>query len=274
MNLSVCNSSLLLSLPLLIVTMVCQADEQGGLTQIINSQHRAESNQARDHYRHPQQTLEFFGITADMTIIEVWPGKGWYTEILAPYIKQGGGTFIAAGFPQHSGPKWRQNMQAEYQSWLMASPKLYDQTKLVELGPPSFWTLGQDDSADAVLTFRNVHNWLKGDYDTEMFDAFYSILKPGGILGVTDHRAAINTDLTAMKASGYLDQDLVIILAQNAGFILEATSEINANPKDEKDHPKGVWSLPPTLRLGEQDKDHYLKIGESDRMTLLFRKPK
>lgn len=273
MHLSTRNNSLLFSLLLITFTSVCQANDQSELTQIINSEHRAESNQVRDQYRHPQQTLEFFGITSDMTIIEVWPGKGWYTEILAPYIKQGGGQFIAAGFPQHSGPKWRQNMQAEYQAWLSASPKHYDQTKLVELGPPSFWNLGLDESVDSVLTFRNVHNWLKGGYDTEMFAAFYRVLKPGGILGVTDHRAAINTDLTAMKTSGYLDQDLVIALAQKAGFILDATSEINANPKDSKDHPKGVWTLPPTLRLGEQDKNHYLKIGESDRMTLLFRKP-
>ena len=259
---------------LAIITMSAPAyADQTLLSSVINGDHRSEVNQARDTYRHPEQTLEFFGIKPTMTVLEVWPGKGWYTEILAPLVKDEG-HFIAAGFPLNTGPKWRQNMQADYQAWLNASPSLYSQVEVVEFGPPSFWTLGENESVDAVLTFRNVHNWLKGDYQDNMFDAFYQVLKPGGILGITDHRSVPNTDLNTMNKTGYLNQDLVIILAQKAGFVLEATSEINANPADDKNHPKGVWTLPPTLRMGEQDKEHYLAIGESDRMTLRFRKSK
>ena len=249
------------------------ATDQPLLHEVINGAQRTEANQKRDRYRHPQQTLEFFGIQPEMTVVEIWPGKGWYTEILALFVKQGNGQLIAAGFPQSAGPQWRQTMQRDYQNWLANSPAYYDQVRVVELGPPSFWQIGADESVDAVLTFRNVHNWLKGDYEAEMFNAFYRVLKPGGVLGITDHRAQPGTNLETMKQSGYLDQDLVIILAQKAGFVLEAVSEINANPLDDKQHPKGVWTLPPTLRLGEQDREQYLAIGESDRMTLRFRKP-
>lgn len=263
---------LLLTVIPLNVAIADEGVDQTLLSSIVNGDHRSETNQARDRFRHPQQTLEFFGINPTMTVVEIWPGKGWYTEILAPFTKQEG-KFIAAGFPLNSGPKWRQNMQAEYLNWLATTPDLYEDVKVIELGPPSFWTLGPDESVDAVLTFRNVHNWLKGDYEDKMFDAFYRVLKPGGILGVTDHRAMPNTELKTMNKSGYLNQDLVIILAQKAGFILEETAEINANPFDTKDHPKGVWTLPPTLRLGDKDQKHYLAIGESDRMTLRFRKP-
>tara|TARA_R110002049_G_scaffold294179_1_gene480690 strand:- start:1189 stop:1968 length:780 start_codon:yes stop_codon:yes gene_type:complete len=252
---------------------LAHATESSQLSEFINGEHRSEINKQRDVYRHPSETLTFFQIKPEMSVVEVWPGKGWYTEILAPYLKAGGGQFIAAGFPQHAGPQWRQDMQAEYNGWLAASPDNYDEVDIVELGPPSYWTVGADASVDAILTFRNVHNWLKGDYAGEMFDSFYKALKPGGIFGVTDHRAAIDTDLATMKTSGYLSQELVINLAEEAGFILEETSEINANPRDTKDYLKGVWSLPPTLRLGEQDRERYLAIGESDRMTLRFRKP-
>jgi len=251
-----------------------QAEESAQLLDIINGEHRSAENKQRDVYRHPLQTLTFFQIKPEMTVVEIWPGKGWYTEILAPYLKKGGGHFIAAGFPQHAGPQWRQAMQADYQHWLSTSPTIYDKVKVVELGPPSYWNIGLDNSVDAVLTFRNVHNWLKGGYDSDMFNAFYQVLKPGGILGVTDHRAAVDTDIDTMKTSGYLSQELVISLAVKAGFVLEETAEINANPLDTKDYSKGVWTLPPTLRLGEQERDQYLKIGESDRMTLRFSKPK
>jgi len=144
---------------------------------------------------------------------------------------------------------------------------------VVEIGPPSYWSLGQDNSADTVLTFRNVHNWAKGGYAKEMFDAIYRVLKPGGILGITDHRAKPGTDIATMNKSGYVTEALVIKLAKEAGFVLEASSEINANPNDTKDHPKGVWTLPPMLRLGDQDRAKYIAIGESDRMTLKFKKP-
>jgi predicted methyltransferase len=248
------------------------ADEVNDLETIINSQHRAESNLLRDQYRHPQQTLDFMGIKPSMSVIEIWPGKGWYTEILAPWLKQGGGSFIAAGFPQHVGPKWRQQMQQEYGSWLKKTPELYDQVNVVELGPPNLWTLGDDDSVDAVLTFRNVHNWVKGGYADEIFTATYRVLKPGGVLGIVDHRAKQDTDIETMKRSGYLTENLVVELAQKTGFKLKAKSEVNANPLDDTQHPKGVWTLMPTLRMGDEGKAKYLAIGESDRFTLLFEK--
>ena len=265
---------IVVSLCLSLAATIAQAADSSLLSKAISGEHRSALNKHRDQYRHPLQTLEFMGVKPHMSVIEVWPGKGWYTEVLAPYIKQGGGQFIAAGFPQKAGPKWRQKMQAEYIQWLAATPAVYDQVKVVELGPPNYWVLGAENSADAVLTFRNVHNWLKGGYEAEMLTAFYNVLKPGGILGVTDHRALPGTDLATMKKSGYLTQQKVIALAEEAGFELEATAEINANSLDTKNHPKGVWTLPPSLRLGEKKKSHYLAIGESDRMTLRFKKPK
>jgi predicted methyltransferase len=249
------------------------AADKNSLSDIINSQHRDPINQARDSYRHPEQTLAFFGVKENMTVMEIWPGKGWYSELLAPWLKQGKGQFIAAGFPLNDGPAWRQSMQRDYQHWLALSPERYDQVDVVEFGPPSFWTLGKDESVDAILTFRNVHNWVKGGYENDVFTAMFRVLKSGGVLGITDHRAASGTDVEAMKTSGYLTEELVINLAEKAGFVFEASSEINANPLDNKDHPKGVWTLPPTLRLGEDNKQHYLAIGESDRMTLRFKKP-
>ncbi len=268
-----CIQSIGLLLIMLSTWTSAMADELSLLANIVSSEHRSEINRERDRFRYPQQTLEFFQIQSNMAVVEIWPGKGWYTEILAPWLKQGEGQLIAAGFPLNAGPQWRQTMQAEYQQWLQASPEFYDQVTVVELGPPSFWQLGADESVDAVLTFRNVHNWLKGGYEADMFNAFYQVLKPGGILGVTDHRSDPDTDIELMKKFGYLGQDLVIELAKQAGFEFEASSEINANPRDNKHHPKGVWTLPPTLRLGEENKQHYLAIGESDRMTLRFRKP-
>lgn len=239
----------------------------------IQGDQRSEQNRARDAARHPQQTLDFFEVKANATVIEIWPGKGWYTEILAPYIKQGGGQFIAAGFPLKNGPEWRNKMQQAYLDFLASKPNYYDAVRVVEIGPPSAWSLGEDNSADTVLTFRNVHNWVKGGYEKTMFQAMYKVLKPGGILGVTDHRAKPNTAIEVQKKSGYLTEELVIKLAEEAGFVLADSAEINANAKDTTDHPRGVWTLPPRLRLGDQDKAKYLAIGESDRMTLKFTKP-
>ena len=286
------------------------AGDHATLLNSINGEQRSEQNRARDSARHPKQTLAFFEVKSNATVIEIWPGKGWYTEILAPYIKQGGGQYIAAGFPIHSGPQWRRKMQQAFQDHLTLHPTYYDAVQVTGIGPPYLWTLGEDNSADTVLTFRNVHNWVKGGYEKEIFLAMYKVLKPGGVLGVIDHRAKANTDIETMNKSGYLTEKFVIKLAQEAGFVLESTSEINANPKDTKDYAKGVWTLakfviklaqeagfvlestseinanpkdtkdyakgvwtlPPTLRLGDKDREKYLAIGESDRMTLKFRK--
>jgi predicted methyltransferase len=272
---------LILALLLPLLLTACEQDKQttgqaivdNGLSAVISGEHRSAANQDRDQYRHPQQTLEFFGVSPEMTVVEVWPGGGWYTEILAPWIKQGGGQYISAGFFPDAQPEYRQKIQLRYEALLAELPTQYDQVVYAGLGKEVNCDVADAGSVDAVLTFRNVHNWLKDDHAAEMFNTFYKLLKPGGVLGVTEHRALPDTDLATMKKSGYVTQDLVISLAKEAGFVLEESSEINANASDNTDHPKGVWTLPPSLRLGDENRADYLAIGESDRMTLRFRKP-
>lgn len=240
----------------------------------LDSPHRDSSNQQRDQYRHPLETLAFFGVTADMNVAEIWPGRGWYTEILAPWLKQGGGQLIAAGFAADTQSSYRQNIRQQYNAWLDASPELYDEVIVGEFGPETDWQFAKAGSLDAVLTFRNVHNWVQGEFADQAFSALFNALASGGVLGVTDHRAKAGTSLEVMKKSGYLTETYVIELAEAAGFILEEKSEINANPADTADHPNGVWTLPPNLRVdNEANKAKYQAIGESDRMTLRFRKP-
>lgn len=267
----ICSQALLLTLLPLSSSSVFANDS---LQSIIDSPHRAESNQQRDEYRHPVESLEFFGIKQDMQVVEIWPGRGWYTEILAPWLKQGDGKLIAAGFPADTQSAYRQTIRQEYNAWLDASPELYGEVVLTEFGPETNWQFVEPASVDAVLTFRNVHNWVQGDFADKAFSAIFAALKSGGVLGVTDHRAKPGTPLAVMKKSGYLTEEYVITLAENAGFILEEKSEINANAADTADHPNGVWTLPPNLRVdNEKDKAKYQAIGESDRMTLRFRKP-
>ncbi|MEO7323853.1 MAG: methyltransferase [Dokdonella sp.] len=242
------------------------------LDQVLAGAWRSDKNKARDEYRHPKQTLEFIGVKTGQTLIEITPGGGWYAELLAPLLK-GNGTYIAAV----AQPKKPEGEAAQDKSALQkkfeGDAAEYGEAKTVEFNSkaPNFGAAG---SADTVVTFRNVHNWVIGDTAPLMFKAFFDVLKPGGTLGVVDHRAAADADLAKIKQSGYLPQDYVIKLATDAGFKLVAQSEINANAKDTKDYEKGVWTLPPTLDLGDKDKDKYLAIGESDRMTLRFEKPK
>lgn len=240
------------------------------LDQVIAGDWRTQDHKARDVYRHPKGTLQFFGIRPDLTVIEITPGGGWYTEILAPLLRNNGHYIAATSKPAVDGEASRDlnALKAKF----AADPAHYGKAQLVEFDPkaPSFGPAG---SADMVLTFRNVHNWVEADTAPAMFKAFYSVLRPGGVLGVEDHRAADNASLDAVKNSGYLPTNVVIKLATDAGFRLQESSEINANPKDTKDYPKGVWTLPPTLTLGDQDRAKYLAIGESDRMTLRFVKP-
>jgi predicted methyltransferase len=254
-------------------SVMADAKLRDALESIRSAPHRTEVEQQRDSARHPVETLSFFEVDPSKTIVEVWPGKGWYTDILAPYVKQFNGRFIAAGFPKSEGPAWRIALQQGYENKLKQTPIVFDQVEVVELGPPNYWRIGDKNSVDTVLTFRNVHNWMKGGYENEMMNAFFAVLKPNGVLGIVEHRANNNTDIDVMKQSGYVTESYVIELAKKAGFILEARSEINANPKDTKYHPNGVWTLPPTLKVGESDPAVYLAIGESDRMTLKFRKP-
>ncbi|MBB6189762.1 putative methyltransferase [Rhodanobacter sp. MP7CTX1] len=240
------------------------------LDSVLAGNWRSATNSARDVYRHPKATLQFFGIQPDQTVIEITPGSGWYSEILAPLLHDNGHYIAAVQIPAGGGEA-RRDGDALHQKFAADAPH-YGNAKFVEFDPkaPVF---GQPGSADVVLTFRNVHNWVMADTSPAMFKAFYAVLRPGGVLGVVDHRADDAASLASVKQSGYLPTRYVVKLATDAGFTLDASSEINANPKDTKNYPKGVWTLPPTLTLGEQDKAKYVAIGESDRMTLRFVKP-
>ncbi len=240
------------------------------LQQAINGEHRSEQHKSRDQYRHPQQTLAFFEVQADMAVVEIWPGgKGWYTEILAPYLKDNG-TLYAAHYSADSGvPYFTKNLN-KFTDKITAQPEIYGNTVVTTLHPPKVIDIAPKGSVDRILTFRNVHNWMKKDQADTIFKAMYQALKTGGILGIVEHRAIEGSKQDPKALSGYVAEKHVIDLAEKAGFKLLAKSEINANPKDSSIHPKGVWTLPPSLRLKDQDREKYLAIGESDRMTLKF----
>ena len=247
----------------------------------IAGAHRDPANVARDPYRHPKETLQFFGLEPDMTVVEVWPGGGWWTEILAPVLRDDG-SYVAAGFVTETptAPAYYKNLQTALAKKLASQP-LYDHALLTELGVPDHTEVVPDGTADLVLTFRNVHNWFAADNAEAMFRAFAKMLKPGGVLGVEEHRAKEGTSLDVMKKSGYMTEAKVIELATQAGFTLDAKSEVNANPNDTADYPDGVWTLPPNLAAcrkltgAEQEACNakYRAIGESDRMTMRFKKP-
>lgn len=253
------------------ISHVVMADSTD-LATVTSSDKRSPEHLHRNAARHPLETLTFFGIKPSMTVVEIWPGSGWYTEILAPYLKENGSLY-AAHFPKDSNVKFFRIYREKFEQKLAAQPALYQNVTLTEFSPNAMSVISPENSADMVLTFRNVHNWMSAGGEKLAFLSFYRALKPGGILGVVEHRAKPGTSIEAMKASGYVTEEYVIQLAEAAGFKLLARSEINANPKDSADHPKGVWTLPPTLRLKEENKDKYLAIGESDRMTLKFIKP-
>lgn len=270
-------AALLLAMSALISPVAsAQASQNDALRAAIDGEHRTASFRARDDARNPYQTLEFFGITPDMTVVELWPGGGWYSEILAPYLKPHGVLYAAHFDPETEIEYFRRSRQ-RYEAKLAADPQTYSQVRLSVFDPPHKLEIAPPGSADAVLTFRNVHNWyMRGGGEDKLsaaFRAMYVALKPGGILGVVDHRLPPERPFSDQDASGYMRTDLVIDVAREVGFELVDGSEINANPADSADHPKGVWTLPPSLRLGEENADHYLTIGESDRMTLKFVKP-
>jgi predicted methyltransferase len=237
---------------------------QGDIAAILAGSHRSADNRARDAHRRPAETLEFFGVQPTHTVVELWPGRGWYTEVLAPLLRERGKLVAAAPTGNYLQP---------YKDFLATRPDLYDRVQLVEVTPPQTLSLGPDGSADVVLTFRNLHGWVGNGYAAEVHAAVFRVLKPGGVYGVVDHRAPPGTTPEQTKKTGYVPEDAAIQLATAAGFVLDARSEVNANPKDTKDHPEGVWTLPPVLRLGDVDRDKYTAIGESDRFTLRFRKP-
>ncbi|MDH3590078.1 MAG: methyltransferase [Gammaproteobacteria bacterium] len=238
------------------------------LTRIAVGQHRSAKNVARNHFRHPVETLMFFGIRPDMTVVEASPGGGgWYTEILAPFLREKGTYYAGSYDPQSEREYYRRNA-ARYAEKLAEYPQHYDRVKVTVFAPPEQTNAAPEGSADLVLTFRNTHNWMGNDAAEAAYAGFYSMLKPGGVLGVVQHRAKPGTTIDPGK--GYITEEKVVALAQAAGFRLLESSEINANRKDNADHPEGVWTLPPAYRLKDVDREKYAAIGESDRMTLKF----
>lgn len=239
-----------------------------------NNPARSTSNKLRDDFRNPVETLQFFGIEPDMTVVEVWPGSGWYTEILAPYL-QAQGQLYAAHFPASETRTYYAKSRQDFADRIVSDPYFSD-IILTEFAPLADSEIAPPASADMVLTFRNLHNWYMahGEEGVEgAFNDFYEALKPGGVLGVVDHRLPEDRPDEDMASTGYMKESWVIEQAEQAGFVLDATSDVNANPDDTADHPRGVWTLPPTLRLGEDNRDYYVGIGESDRFTLRFVKP-
>jgi len=235
---------------------------------------RSADNVARDQYRHPAETLSFFQVAPGEAVIEITPGGGWYSEILAPYLHDGGQYIAAvvdpAAYPEGKSRDYQQKNKTNLETKFSAAADQYGKAKVVAYDPkaPVF---GAANSMDTVLTFRNVHNWRMAGQAEGMFKGFYEVLKPGGVLGVVEHRA--KADVPADDKSGYVGEAQVIAMAEAAGFKLEAKSEVNANPLDTKDHPNGVWTLPPVNRHEDADAAKYKAIGESDRMTLRFVKP-
>lgn len=239
--------------------------------------HRSEENRARDAWRHPAETLAFFGFRPDATVVEITPGGGWYTEVLAPALKDGG-TLVAAvvdpaSAANDSGRDYYTRTNAAFQEKLDGNADVYGavQVRPFSMAEPRF---GEDGSADLVLTFRNVHNWVGSGAAPGMFKGFFDVLRPGGTLGVVEHRAQPGSAAAENPRSGYMTEEAVIALATAAGFELAGRSDVNANPADSTDHPNGVWTLPPSLRVPDgEDPEKYRAIGESDRMTLRFVKP-
>jgi predicted methyltransferase len=240
----------------------------------IAAPYRGEKAQARDVYRHPKETLEFFGVAPTQSVLEIAPGGGWYTDILAPYLKGRGALYEAQYLPpQGALPEGEAKGNAAFERKLAAKPDIYGTIVVGTLQAGQFSGLPAGLQVDRVLTFRNIHNWIEDGQVDANLRAFYSVLKPGGVLGVEEHRAVPGTSVQQMIDTGYLTEAYVIQHAQAAGFKLAARSEINDNPRDTKDYPHGVWSLPPTYRGGDTDRARFAAIGESDRMTLRFVKP-
>ena len=252
------------------------ADHHGrdavSIEQLMAGAHRSPENIARNEWRRPAQTLEFFGLEPDMTLIEIGPSGAWYTEILAPYMRDHG-RYYGAHFSPNTDVAFQRRSLEAFEAKMAADPELYGKVTIRHLLPPNETAIGPEAGADMALTFRNVHNWMSQGLDDQFFEAFHGALKPGGILGVVEHRALPSTSKEDMIRSGYVTEAYVKEIAAAAGFEFVGSSEVNANPRDPTGHPEGVWTLPPSYRLGDTDRDRYAAIGESDRMTLKFRKP-
>ncbi len=250
------------------------------LDAVIAGEHRSDEERARDAYRNPKETLLFFGLEPDMTVVEAYPGGGWYTQVIAPYLNSGGGKLYAAGYNPASENERVQAALASFRETYVEQPEIYGDVEMTVLGTAD--PIAPAGSADMIVTFRNVHSWRDPGEAEQVFGSFHDALKPGGVLGIVEHRAdGAAEDLPKEGSSGYMYTDDVVAIAEAAGFVLDRQSEINANPADTKNHPFGVWTLPPSRRSSEirgaEDPDFdrapYDAIGESDRMTLRFLKP-
>jgi predicted methyltransferase len=269
-------------LPLLLATMLlatsCSTTSTRettalALDNILTGSQRSAENSARDRYRHPKETLLFFGIRPEMKVLEVWPEPGWYTEIIAPLVREHG-KYYAAVIAADPQSRYVTERLADYQQKLASRPDAYGAVEVVTF-PNDGGDVVPPGSLDMVVTFRNIHNWMARDSAGQAFATMYKALKPGGVLGVVEHRGTTSGGIQDPKAkSGYVNEDYAIRLIEGQGFRLVGESQVNANPKDTKDYEQGVWTLPPTYRLGDKDRQKYADIGESDRFTLKFVKPK
>ncbi len=249
-----------------------QAQPGEGLAEVVAGAHRSEANRARDAHRHPVETLTFFGIRPDMTVVELWPFGGWYTEILAPYLRDNG-TLYAAGMDPETASPQELRYNESLNTLLSSNPELFSKVQVTALGKGN-GNIAPEGSADLVVSFRNVHNWVWADMDEEVWAAAFKALKPGGVLGVVEHRHDDPAFEPATPGQAYVGEQWLIGKIEAAGFKFDASSDVNNNPNDTKDHPRGVWSLPPNFAAIEaEDRAKYEAIGESDRFTLRFVKP-
>ncbi len=248
------------------------ADGGTAIRAAVAGPQRTPANRVRDGARHPVETLTFFGLRPEMTVIELWPGTGWYTEILAEVVRGKGKLIVATPDPK-SANAYRAKGATEFRTKLATETAVFAGVETATLEPGTPITLAEPNSADLVLTFRNTHGWVGEGVEQDVYAAAFRALKPGGVFGVVQHRGMVGPDVQASAKKGYVPEAHVIKVAEAVGFRLDARSEVNANPRDDHDHPDGVWSLPPTLRGGDKDRDEFIAIGESDRMTLRFVKP-
>jgi predicted methyltransferase len=242
------------------------------LTTILAADQRSSENRARDVYRHPKETLLFFGIRPEMSALEVWPEPGWYTEVIAPLLREKG-KYYAGVIAPDSSSQYITKRLADYRAKLASRPDVYDRVVVVTF-PNDGTDAVPPGSVDMVVTFRNLHNWMARGTASQALATMYRALKPGGVLGVVEHRGNPAVPQDPQAKSGYVNEDYAVKMIEAQGFRLVAKSEVNANPKDIKDYEQGVWTLPPTYRLGDKDHDKYAAIGESDRFTLRFVKPR
>lgn len=241
---------------------------------VANNPAREAENQARDRWRNPAEVLEFCGVQRNSTVAEIWPSGGWWTEILAPFLKAEGSYFAVTQGVAYEG-RFQDGIResvVRYNQKLADDPGSYGAVQAGELNPPRVARLAPDATVDVVLTFRNLHNFMAFEITDQVMQAANRALKPGGVLCVVDHRADPETPWDPLSRSGYVHEQQAVSLIEPHGFRLVERSEVNANPRDTRDHPRGVWTLPPRLALGDEDRQKYLAIGESDRFTMKFRK--